>query len=414
MEAPAQGFLRSLRHRAFLALWLGQTASRVGDALHRFALAWWVLETTGSGVAMGTVVLCQTLPMLPFLLIGGAYVDRFDRVRVMLVSDVSRLILTGIITLLLTTGQLEVWHLYIIGALFAVVDGFFQPAYSAIVPVIVPVDDLPSANALTTVSGRLANVIGASLGAVIVAVSGASAAFAVDTSTFVISALCLLPVLRRPVPTQPSEPPAEDKPKPSMFADMREGFAVVGSQTWLWLSIVTLAIIYAADYAAFTVALPYLILEVIDAEGAGLGAVQALASAGAIFGALWIGRRSRMRRRGVWLFSSALIWGACWMVVAFPIGIYGIGILIFLQGTMLSVVGLVWTNILQENIPADKLGRVWSIDWFCSMLLLPVGAAVVGWVIEHYETPVVFAAVAIIAVSGATIALLQPSVRSLQ
>ncbi|MGZ9225983.1 MAG: MFS transporter [Anaerolineales bacterium] len=80
--------LRSLEHRPFALLWTGQTTSRLGDSLYRIALAWWVLEKTGSAVAMGTVLVFSQIPLLLFLLIGGAAVDRLPRIRIMFVSDV--------------------------------------------------------------------------------------------------------------------------------------------------------------------------------------------------------------------------------------------------------------------------------------------------------------------------------------
>jgi len=80
--------LRSLKHRPFALLWAGQTVSRLGDSLHRIALAWWVLEKTGSAAAMGTVLVLTQIPLLIFLLIGGIVVDRFPRIRIMFLSDV--------------------------------------------------------------------------------------------------------------------------------------------------------------------------------------------------------------------------------------------------------------------------------------------------------------------------------------
>src|SRR5689334_9195402 len=87
--------LRALRHRPFLLLWLGQSVSRLGDSMYRLALVWWVLVKTGSALAMGTVVLFQAVPMLLFVLIGGVMVDRFDRLRIMIVSDVVRAAVTA-------------------------------------------------------------------------------------------------------------------------------------------------------------------------------------------------------------------------------------------------------------------------------------------------------------------------------
>src|SRR4051812_28071872 len=126
--------LRALGCRPFALLWSGQTISRLGDSLYQIALAWWVLEKTGSAVIMGTVLICSFMPMLLFLLLGGAVVDRLPRLRVMLVSDLLRGVLVAGVAVLAASGALEVWHIFVASIVFGGVDAFFQPAYSATVP----------------------------------------------------------------------------------------------------------------------------------------------------------------------------------------------------------------------------------------------------------------------------------------
>ena len=100
----------SLRTRAFALLWIGQTISRLGDSLYRIALAWWVLEKTGSATAMGTVLVISSLPMVLFLLVGGVVVDRLPRFRVLFAADVLNGAVVAVVFLLAATGTLEVWH----------------------------------------------------------------------------------------------------------------------------------------------------------------------------------------------------------------------------------------------------------------------------------------------------------------
>ena len=102
---------RALRHMPFTLLWSGQTISRLGDSLYQVALAWWVLEKTGSAAAMGTLFTLSFLPMILFLLAGGVVVDRLPRIRVMLASDIARGVLLGVIAALAAQQQLALWHL---------------------------------------------------------------------------------------------------------------------------------------------------------------------------------------------------------------------------------------------------------------------------------------------------------------
>lgn len=102
--------LQSLKHRTFTLLWTGQTISRLGDNLYRIALAWWVLEKTGSAVAMGTVFVFSQIPMLLFLLVGGVVVDRLPRIRIMFIADLLCGLVVSFIAIFSWLDLLQIWH----------------------------------------------------------------------------------------------------------------------------------------------------------------------------------------------------------------------------------------------------------------------------------------------------------------
>jgi hypothetical protein len=192
---------RALAHRSFALLWTGQTISSVGDSVYQVVLVWWVLVHTGAARAMGTVLLCQRIPALVLLLLGGVMVDRLPRVWLMLLSDLTRGVLVSIIALLACTDTLTVWHVYVVSFAFGVVGAFFYPAYRAVMPELASSDILPSANALTSLSQQATGILGPSVGAVMVAVGGSPVAFAVDAMSFFFSLICLpllLPQATRP------------------------------------------------------------------------------------------------------------------------------------------------------------------------------------------------------------------------
>src|SRR5215212_795401 len=187
-------YFAALKVRAFALLWAGQTISRVGDQLYQVALAWWVLEQTGSVAVMGTVLVCSMLPMLVFVLLGGVLVDRMPRMPLMLTADLARGVIAAIVALLAATQQLDIWHVYLASALFGLVDAFFQPAYTALVPTLTPPEGLPSANAITSLSAQVGRFAGPVLGAALIAVGSTAVAFAIDAVSFFISAAFLLPL----------------------------------------------------------------------------------------------------------------------------------------------------------------------------------------------------------------------------
>lgn len=187
---------RSLRHTPFALLLTGQTLSRIGDHLYQIVLAWWVLEATGSAVVMSGVLILSVAPLVVFGLLGGVAVDRYPRVQVMVISDVLRGVLVVIVAVMAFNGTLQVWHVYVISLLFGIVDSFFQPAFTALVPELVPANDLPSANSLSSMSNQFGRIVGPALAGAIIALGGTSLGFALNAVSFFISTVCLFPLLR--------------------------------------------------------------------------------------------------------------------------------------------------------------------------------------------------------------------------
>ena len=281
----------SLRTRAFALLWTGQTISRLGDSLYRIALSWWVLEKTGSATAMGTVLVVSSLPMLLFLLIGGVVVDRLPRFRVLFASDVLNGCVVAVVSVLAATRALEIWHVYVAGAIFGLSDAFFYPAYSASVPQIVPPESLPSANSLTGLSFQITGIVGPAVGATLVALGGTPAAFGLDSLSFFISAAFLAPLIRIALPRTSAQA------APGPVRDLRDGLAEVGSRTWLWLSIAFFGLINIFDAGPRNVALPFLVHDHLGLEVGALGAVTSAIAVGSVAAAIFLGRYPRLPPR---------------------------------------------------------------------------------------------------------------------
>src|SRR5687768_11669968 len=129
-----ESLFRALRVRAFALIWSGNAISLLGDRIFQVALAWWILEETGSALAMGSVFVVSIVPMLIFLLIGGVFVDRYPRLWLMVTSDVVRGAVIGLMAILAYADALQLWHIYGISLISGFVEAFFQPAFRAAVP----------------------------------------------------------------------------------------------------------------------------------------------------------------------------------------------------------------------------------------------------------------------------------------
>ncbi len=397
---------RSLKIRSFTLLWAGQTISRVGDFAYEVALAWWVLEHTGSAAAMAMVLICSIAPTLVFLLIGGVAADRYPRVPLMLASDLIRGVILTVVALLAVSGALELWHIYLAAILAGTVDGFFQPAYIAMVPTVVPAEQLPSANALTSMSTTMGRIAGPAIGAVLIGVVGTAGAFAINGLSFFLAAALLLPLLGVHVPIEP-ETGGEGG---SILQDVREGIATVVRVPILWIGILLFALTNVTLAGPYSITLPFLVKQHLKADVDTLGLLYAVFPIGYLLGGIWLGRLIRIRRRG--LLSYAGLLTASIMLALFgldvPIAVLILAALI--NGAALEVQSLIWTNTLQEIVPSERLGRVASIDQLGSYVLLPVGFAVTGWATTLLGPAPVFVLGGGITASLALLALAHPAV----
>jgi hypothetical protein len=398
----------ALTHRPFLLLWSGQTLSRLGDSLYQIALAWWVLEQTHSAAAMGTVYACNFAPTVVFVLLGGVAVDRLPRVHLMLGADLVRALLAAMIAALASTQQLELWHVYLASLLFGLVNAFFLPAYSALIPDVMPKSLLTSANALTSLSAEVTGVAGPLLGALLVGRRGAALAFALDGGSFLFAAVCLLPLLGLSILR------AAPQAHTSIARDLRAGFQAIAAASWLWLTIALLALLNLTGRSPMTVTLPFLVRNDLRADVDLLGALYSSFSLGSIAGAAWIGRRGLLRRRGRLVYRALVLVGLMTLALGLPIGIYGSAAAIFLLGMALAIGNLVWTQIVQAYVPAHVFGRVSSITLLASTSLLPLGVALAGWATDWAGPALVFIVGGAVTAGLALVGLLHPAIRNLE
>ncbi len=216
--------LHVLRRRDFRLLFTAQSISVLGDRMVAVALAFAVLGIGGSPSAVGIVLAARIFPSAGCALIGGAVADRASRRSVMVAADLVRVASQGAIAVLLIGGAAQVWTLAVLSGVAGAASGFFGPASIGLIPEVVPADELQPANALRSSGSSAGEIIGPLFAGLLVAGAGAGWAIAADAATFAISAACLLMLrLPRRVATAPG----------TFLADLREGWAVFASRTWV-------------------------------------------------------------------------------------------------------------------------------------------------------------------------------------
>src|SRR5947199_8131085 len=179
--------------RDFRLLFVGQAVSLLGDQFYLVALPWLVLQLTGSGLALGTILLAATVPRMIFLLVGGAASDWLSPHRLMVASNGLRSIVCAILTVLVLLKTVSLWQLFVLAAAFGTLDAFFSPAMKAFIPALLHEEKLMAGNALLQGTNMMTKSIGPSLaGFVAVAGSGFAFAFGLDTVSFVFVTACLM------------------------------------------------------------------------------------------------------------------------------------------------------------------------------------------------------------------------------
>jgi MFS family permease len=365
------------RHREPRLLISGQTISGFGDGVANVALTLLVLDITHHSVSkLSLFAAARMIPMVAFLLIGGAIVDRFSRRLLLLLSDLSRAVLTAAVVVLIITGTLHYFELLIFAFLFGAFDALFMPAISALTPEIVPEDLLGAMNAVRPLSNSfVGNMLGPAAGGLLAAWS-TSFALGVDAATFVASTFFLL--LMRPTPSPPRSEGT------SMLDEIRIGLRYVRRTTWIWTTLAAVSLPNALVFVPMSVLLPYYLLHDLHTSKEVVGYLFATFGLAGTLGAIFAGsmKTPRHRIRVMWIIwsigtLSALIMGVAthsWEVLLVPI----------ISAPTMYIGNVIWESMLQSEVPRELLGRVSSVDWFVSLGISPVGLIVAGFLASRY------------------------------
>ena len=376
---------RALKHRNFTLLLSGQALSRLGDFVFNIALAWWVLQKTGSAIAMSGVMIFGAAPMLILLLAGGLVVDRVNRAWLLFLSDLGRGVIMLLATWLVSMDRLEIWMVYAGAVCFSLADAFFMPAYTALVPQLAPQEDWPSANSLTSLSAQLGRVAGPAIGGLLVSLGGTALAFGINTASFFLSAALLVPVLLSPEANRHLDTPSEpsDSSRAAMLGSLREGWLIVLGKPILWATISMAAFGNIFLAGPFSVGFPFLVKDFMGGDEKTFGLVLAIFPIGYILAGLVFGNFKRLRHRGAVMFLCEILAGLGLAAFGLHLPFWVLVVAAILNGAALQTFDLNWVNLLQELVPNDKLGRVSSIDMLGSFVLLPVGFALTGLLVER-------------------------------
>jgi MFS family permease len=298
MASKSSPYRELFRNRSFVALWLGQTVSFVGDYFYWLAIPIMVQKLTDSPLLVGLSVISSALPMLLLGPVAGVFVDRWDRKRTMIVADVLRALLVLICLSVKTPDQ--VWIYYVVGFMMSCVSRFFFPSQNAVLPLIVPdKDDLLAANGLMQIVQTVGLLLGPALAGFSIGIWGAQVAFLVDSATFFFSAAAILTMT---VPRTTAGRQASGGQFAAIWTEMRDGVAYLFRNQTMRGVLLCLAVVQLGLGAINVLWVPFM-QGTFGLGAEGLGAVDAAQGIGMVLGGLSLGlltaRFSQKRLAGV-------------------------------------------------------------------------------------------------------------------
>ncbi|HET7454120.1 MAG TPA: MFS transporter [Solirubrobacterales bacterium] len=399
-----RGKLRVLGEPAYRRLWIGRTTSLIGDGIAPVALAFAVLDLTGSATDLGIVLALHSLVLIALVLVGGVIADRISPRRSMLGADLTRMISMGLIAALLLTGAAEIWQLALLYAVDGAATAFFNPASNAIAPQIVPPSRLQEANALLSFSRWAGKVGGPVLAGILLALGSPGSALAIDAATFAVSAACLWGVRAPGV-----RPEGEGE---NFLAELRHGWREFSSRSWQVAIILSLSLSNLIFPGAFLVLGPTVAKETLGGSSS-WALIAAAWGVGGLLGGL-VALNIRPRRPLLVSEGCVLLFALPIFLLAIPSPAAVIAAGALVGGVTVSIAEILYETTQAQQIPPDALARVTAYDWLGSLALEPVGLALVGPVAAGIgiSTTLWLSAVALTLLQAAVLAV--PSVRRLE
>jgi MFS family permease len=352
--------LKALRHRNFLLLWIGLFVSFTGSFMQLAAILWHVsllVPPDRKGIALGMVGLVRVLPIIFFSIISGMAADAFDRRKLMLVTQLGGAIVAAVLAFLAFTGLTVVWPIYVLAAIGAASSAFDAPARQALVPMLVPRDELPNAISLNTVMVQMAQVLGPALGGIIIAVGNVGWAYIFNAISFLVVVVAL--VMMRNVPA--TERRRGQAAEGMSLAAAREGLHFVFRSPMIRSTM--LLDFFATFFASATALLPIFAQDILHVGPRGYGWLYAAPAVGASLGSLAMLRLvDVIHERGALLIWAVIGYGLATVVFGVSTWFWVSFACLAFSGAADAVSMVIRNLVRQLDTPDDLRGRMTGIN----------------------------------------------------
>jgi len=373
--------VRALRNRNFRLFWTGNFLSNIGTWMQNVAQGWLVITLTNSSFWLGVVGFAGSIPFLIFTLFGGVVADRVNKRRLLIVTQTVMMVLAFLLAGLTYFKMIGVWSVAAIAFANGVAMAMNAPSYQALVPKLVPRDDLTNAIALNSAQFNMSRILGPTLGGYAMVLLGIAGNFFLNALSFVAVLWALVRI------RYPEEKPARHE---SMLRSLRSGFVYLNSHPQMRVLMAMTAVVsfLAMPFITF---IPYFAKIQLNAGETGLGWLLACSGTGSVLGALTIAVLGNIRRRGIVLTLTGVVFFAA--IGAFSES-HRLGlseVLAFIEGFN-GILMISCFNVSLQHLSSDAMrGRIMSIYATSFLGLPPLGSLMAGELSRHMATAHVLA-----------------------
>ncbi|ARU61285.1 hypothetical protein CBW65_09975 [Tumebacillus avium] len=371
MNSLFTGMNSLFTNRNFRNLWWGQTISYFGDVVFSISISWYVFEKTGSSMHVALLLIAAFLPEVLFGMFLGALADRWDRKRLMQLSDLFQFTATGLLALSFWLGSFQLWQIYAVSICLSLGNSLFSSALTAWLPEMVEQEQLLRANSLMSTSKQINRLVGATVGGALVAVTGAVATIAIDSLTFLISFGFLLFVR-----DQGKVMRSTDQTEFSIWEDIKVGLSWIRRQPVILL-LVLIGMISNIALGPTNVLPPMYIQVELQADASALGIFDAAIGLGLLLGGILVGVVSP-KRIGVWFLAGLGLQGTGMLIVSQAPTLTGACIGNFLLGFAVMMAALPLGTMIQVLTPSAMRGRVGSVMSIGLSMAIPITYGGIG------------------------------------
>ena len=381
---------RALRNRDFRLFWAGNFTSNIGTWMQNVAQGWLVLQLTNSAFWLGVIGFCSTIPILLFALVGGVIADHVNKRKLLMITQSAMMIFAFAMAVLAYMKIINVAEIALLAAGTGIAMSLNTPSYQALVPRLVPRDDLINAIALNSAQFNMSRVLGPTLGGFAMAAVGVAGNFFLNGLSF-LAVIIALTQIRYREQIAPGEG--------HMWLKMKQGFAYLFGHEEM-LSLVLLVSIASLLVLPFLVFVPYFARDVLHSDERGLGILMACSGIGSFFGAGTIAYIGKVARRGRFIFGAGLVFFAA--VIAFTFSrSFALSEAVLMLAGYCMILMVATINAMLQHLADDPMrGRVMSIYSTAFLGLPPIGSLIAGSLSRVMSPPHAIAGMVALAMVG--------------